>query len=83
MVNPLIGWQQGQFLITDDGQMQTHDGNTVLGIDPPELVDSKVQISRGKAAGVRWSSTKSQGMSKAGFKQRIRDFELSHQKDAN
>ena len=51
LVNPLLGWQQGHFTITDDGTVVAGNGEPVKSVEP-QISPVKPDISSGVAAGI-------------------------------
>lgn len=75
MVNPLLGWNQGHFVIKD-GQLMTNRNKKVLGVSPVSRTkQTELNISGGEMKGLRTASplNKGSGIGAEDFKQLIRE----------
>ena len=70
LINPLVGWSQGHYLI-DDNKMMTNLGEPVEDVQVSIKV-STGELSHGAVAGARLGQKKEHSMSVTSFKNKIR-----------
>ncbi|MEM7360815.1 MAG: hypothetical protein AAF431_17125 [Pseudomonadota bacterium] len=74
LVNPLVGWSQGHFLLDAQERVNTYDGKPVSTVQRkiPTTSQGTNQISRGIAQGLQLASQPQNAMSRAEFVQHIK-----------